>query len=100
VPHEGIIPESVGPPRAGVLKLGRELGSDGVILVNLSGRGDKDVETASHYFGLVQSATTRVRQDGQGEPTASRPDGYLPVGYPSVDVSIEAMRAMVDGGAT
>jgi len=25
--------------------------------------------------------------------------GYLPVGYPSVDVSIEAMRAMVDGGA-
>jgi tryptophan synthase alpha chain len=25
--------------------------------------------------------------------------GYLPVGYPSVDVSIDAMRAMVDGGA-
>jgi tryptophan synthase alpha chain len=25
--------------------------------------------------------------------------GYLPVGYPSVDVSIEAMRALVDGGA-
>jgi tryptophan synthase alpha chain len=25
--------------------------------------------------------------------------GYLPVGYPSVDVSIEAMRAMVAGGA-
>jgi tryptophan synthase alpha chain len=24
--------------------------------------------------------------------------GYLPVGYPSVDVSIEAMRAMVEGG--
>lgn len=24
--------------------------------------------------------------------------GYLPVGYPSVDVSIEAMRALVDGG--
>ena len=24
--------------------------------------------------------------------------GYLPVGYPSVDVSIEAMRAMVAGG--
>jgi tryptophan synthase alpha chain len=25
--------------------------------------------------------------------------GYLPVGYPNVDVSIDAMRAMVDGGA-
>jgi tryptophan synthase alpha chain len=25
--------------------------------------------------------------------------GYLPVGYPSVDVSIDAMRAMVEGGA-
>lgn len=25
--------------------------------------------------------------------------GYLPVGYPSVDVSIEAMLAMIDGGA-
>src|SRR4051812_16783237 len=24
--------------------------------------------------------------------------GYLPVGYPSVDVSIDAMRALVDGG--
>ena len=24
--------------------------------------------------------------------------GYLPVGYPSVDVSIDAMRAMVAGG--
>jgi tryptophan synthase beta subunit len=25
-----------------------------VILVNLSGRGDKDVATASRYFGLVE----------------------------------------------
>jgi tryptophan synthase beta subunit len=25
-----------------------------VVLVNLSGRGDKDVETASAYFGLVE----------------------------------------------
>ena len=40
---------------AGVLDLGRELGPDSVILVNLSGRGDKDVETASTYFGLAAS---------------------------------------------
>ncbi len=37
---------------AGALDLGRELGPDAVILVNLSGRGDKDVETASAYFGI------------------------------------------------
>jgi tryptophan synthase beta chain len=41
---------------AGTLELGRELAAHAaeppVILVSLSGRGDKDVETASHYFGL------------------------------------------------
>ncbi|MEO8888852.1 MAG: tryptophan synthase subunit beta [Jatrophihabitantaceae bacterium] len=38
---------------AGAMKVGRELGPEAVILVNLSGRGDKDVETASKYFGLT-----------------------------------------------
>jgi len=53
---EGIIPAiESAHALAGVLKLGPELGPDAVILVNLSGRGDKDVETASRYFGLVQS---------------------------------------------
>jgi tryptophan synthase beta chain len=51
---EGIIPAiESAHALAGVIKLGRELGPDAVILVNLSGRGDKDVETASAYFGLV-----------------------------------------------
>jgi tryptophan synthase beta chain len=53
---EGIIPAiESAHALAGVLELGRELGPGGVILVNLSGRGDKDVETASRYFGLVRS---------------------------------------------
>ena len=53
---EGILPAiESAHALAGVIKLGRELGPDAVILVNLSGRGDKDVETASRYFGLVQS---------------------------------------------
>src|SRR6187399_3328557 len=49
---EGIIPaiESAHAV-AGALKLGVELGSGSVILVNLSGRGDKDVETAAQWFG-------------------------------------------------
>jgi tryptophan synthase beta chain len=51
---EGIIPAiESAHALAGALDLGRELGRDAVILVNLSGRGDKDVETASTYFGLA-----------------------------------------------
>jgi tryptophan synthase beta chain len=54
---EGIIPAiESAHALAGALDLGRELGPDAVILVNLSGRGDKDVETASTYFGLAASA--------------------------------------------
>jgi tryptophan synthase beta chain len=50
---EGIIPAiESAHALAGALHLGRELGSSSVILVNLSGRGDKDVETAVRWFGL------------------------------------------------
>ena len=50
---EGIIPAiESAHALAGALDLGRELGPEAIILVNLSGRGDKDVETASAYFGL------------------------------------------------
>ncbi|MCH9731584.1 MAG: tryptophan synthase subunit beta [Actinomycetia bacterium] len=50
---EGIIPaiESAHAV-AGALKLGVELGAGSIILVNLSGRGDKDVETAAEWFDL------------------------------------------------
>ncbi|WP_168214877.1 tryptophan synthase subunit beta [Mycolicibacterium sp. ELW1] len=50
---EGIIPaiESAHAV-AGVVKLAAELGPGSIILVNLSGRGDKDVETAAKWFGL------------------------------------------------
>ncbi len=37
---------------AGVIKLGKELGESATILVNCSGRGDKDVVTAAKWFGL------------------------------------------------
>ncbi|GAA2069735.1 tryptophan synthase subunit beta [Williamsia deligens] len=50
---EGIIPaiESAHAV-AGALTLGRELGDGAAVLVNLSGRGDKDVDTAARWFGL------------------------------------------------
>ncbi|WP_067706587.1 tryptophan synthase subunit beta [Nocardia yamanashiensis] len=48
---EGIIPAiESAHALAGALEVGRELGPEGLILVNLSGRGDKDMETAAAYF--------------------------------------------------
>jgi tryptophan synthase beta chain len=50
---EGIIPAiESAHALAGTLELGRELGPDATILVNLSGRGDKDMDTAAKYFEL------------------------------------------------
>ena len=61
---EGIIPaiESAHAV-AGALQVGRELGSDAVLLVNLSGRGDKDMDTAVRWFGYLDESATR-----DGEP--------------------------------
>ena len=51
---EGIIPAiETAHALAGAMKLGKELGPDAVLLINLSGRGDKDVQTAAEYFGMV-----------------------------------------------
>ena len=51
---EGIIPAlESAHALAGAIEVGRELGPDGLILVNLSGRGDKDMHTAANFFGLV-----------------------------------------------
>jgi len=50
---EGIIPAIESAHAiAGALKLATELGPGKVIVVNVSGRGDKDVETAATWFGL------------------------------------------------
>ncbi|MGH8827858.1 MAG: tryptophan synthase subunit beta, partial [Jiangellaceae bacterium] len=51
---EGIIPAiESAHALAGARRLGAALGEGAVILVNLSGRGDKDVDTAARWFGLV-----------------------------------------------
>jgi tryptophan synthase beta chain len=50
---EGIIPAiETAHALAGAMKVGRELGPDATLLINLSGRGDKDVQTAAQYFGI------------------------------------------------
>jgi tryptophan synthase beta chain len=58
---EGIIPAiETAHALAGALQIGNELaktkGTDSIILINLSGRGDKDVNTAAEYFGFSKSA--------------------------------------------
>lgn len=51
---EGIIPAiETAHGLAGALQLGKELGPDAIILLNNSGRGDKDMETAAKYFGIL-----------------------------------------------
>ncbi|WP_255574664.1 tryptophan synthase subunit beta [Austwickia sp. TVS 96-490-7B] len=56
---EGILPAiESAHALAGAMQVGRELGPDAVLVVNLSGRGDKDVDTAARYFGLVDEDTT------------------------------------------
>jgi tryptophan synthase beta chain len=50
---EGIIPAiESAHALAGALDLGRELGPGVLVVVSLSGRGDKDVDTASKWFGV------------------------------------------------
>ena len=52
---EGIIPAiETAHAIAGAINLGHRLGPDSIILVNLSGRGDKDVATAARWFGLEE----------------------------------------------
>jgi tryptophan synthase beta chain len=51
---EGIIPAiESAHALAGALQLGPELGAGAVLLVSLSGRGDKDVDIAARWFGHI-----------------------------------------------
>jgi tryptophan synthase beta chain len=50
---EGIIPAiETAHALAGAMQVGREMGPSATLLLNLSGRGDKDVATAAQYFGI------------------------------------------------
>ena len=111
---EGIIPaiESAHAV-AGALRVAKELGPDATVLVCLSGRGDKDVDTAATWFGLLDSDSdpaTPAGSKGSGGVSVgtlfekARADnrsllvGYLPAGFPSYEGAIHAFRAMAAGG--
>ncbi len=50
---EGIIPAiETAHALAGAMQVGKEMGPGATLLINLSGRGDKDVATAAAYFGI------------------------------------------------
>ena len=59
---EGIIPAiESAHALAGAIRIGRELGDEAILAVCLSGRGDKDMDTAAQYFDLYDAPT------GEGE---------------------------------
>ena len=70
--REGIIPaiESAHAV-AGSLRLGRELGEGAIIVISLSGRGDKDMDTAAKWFGLFDpddsTETTTTDKEGSAK---------------------------------
>jgi len=58
---EGIIPAiESAHALAGAQRIGRELGPDAIIAVSLSGRGDKDMDTAATWFGLYDDGAAPV----------------------------------------
>jgi tryptophan synthase beta chain len=77
---EGIIPAiESSHALAGAIKVGQRLAAEGgdpaerVIIVNLSGRGDKDVQTAAEWFGMLD-------ENGQVKGTTlstRRPKGFV-----------------------
>jgi tryptophan synthase beta chain len=64
---EGIIPAlESAHALAGALQVGKETGPDSLLLVNLSGRGDKDMDTAAQWFGLMPGAAGDPARAGHG----------------------------------
>jgi tryptophan synthase beta chain len=76
---EGIVPAiESAHALAGALKLGPRLpttesGEPPLILVNLSGRGDKDVDTAITWFGLDTAGTSSETRPAQTDPARTDP---------------------------
>ncbi len=77
---EGIVPAiESAHALAGAIDVARELGPDAVIAVCLSGRGDKDVDTAARWFGLLDDAGHEPPPGpGGSQPHDWHHDGHVP----------------------
>ena len=79
----------------GAVELARELGPDAIVLVCLSGRGDKDMDTAARWFDLLDAGRRRVTSGSPRRSPQRRRSrratlvGYLPAGFrpPAGDAS-------------
>jgi tryptophan synthase beta chain len=78
---EGIIPalESAHAVAA-ARELARELGPHGLLLVNVSGRGDKDVDQVRRALAAVEPARAKKRAPARGARPARRPSPRRPGG--------------------
>jgi tryptophan synthase beta chain len=64
---EGIIPAIESAHAiAGALEVAKGYGTDDIMLINLSGRGDKDMETARDWFHLGEGDTGAATQEPVG----------------------------------
>ena len=73
---EGIIPAiESAHALAGAVRLAEQLGPDATLLVNLSGRGDKDVHTAAQWFGLLGEGAGSGAAEDPDEPVVLDGDG-------------------------
>jgi tryptophan synthase beta chain len=69
---EGIVPAiESAHALSGALDVGRELGPDGVVLICLSGRGDKDVDIAARWFGHLNGDGSQAAAGGASPGSAS-----------------------------
>ncbi|HET8599363.1 MAG TPA: tryptophan synthase subunit beta [Segeticoccus sp.] len=76
---EGIMPAiESAHALAGAMKIGQELGPEGLLLVNLSGRGDKDVDTAARWFGLLGDDGAATAPTATPDSTDETPAGDEP----------------------
>ncbi|HEX9034550.1 MAG TPA: tryptophan synthase subunit beta [Streptosporangiaceae bacterium] len=72
---EGIIPAiESAHALAGALAVGPELGPDAVLVISLSGRGDKDVDIAARWFGHLDDPAAAHVPAGSRAPAGAGPE--------------------------
>ena len=97
---EGIIPalESAACPGPAAARSPREVGKGGIVVVNLSGRGDKDLATvALARIGMASRIDARfaaLKREGRAGFVA-----YVMAGDPDAETSLEILKGLPAAGA-
>ena len=104
---EGIVPalESAHAV-AEAMRMAPEMGKDEIIMVNLSGRGDKDMGILARELDLQGAGRRTLWTDAEGEPLVAiafkkKPGivAYLTAGDPDLATTREIALAAIDNGA-